>query len=310
MRDHYADAVRWIDRALSLPSADDHPALRVHALCFKAMCLWTRAGGAEAPAAMAEAEAIARALADPAVLSQVLQIRADREALAGRLDVADALADEALRWAMTAGDDLAMAAAAFAKAMAASTIAQLRERVDWAASLMDEAGNIFRLADLLASAAYVALGLGADRDAKEFVDRAIPPTRALDNPYLWMLLRANFGLAALLTGDTDSARDAFREELEFCRELVLPRMAYEGLSGLAAVAAVRGDNDRAARLSGAAAAHRYDQRADHVTGRLDAAFIQPARTRHGADAWDASARDGATLSFEDAIAYALQEKGK
>jgi hypothetical protein len=44
-----------------------------------------------------------------------------------------------------------------------------------------------------------------------------------------------------------------------------------------------------------------------VEARLDAAFIQPARRRQGADAWDAAARDGGTLSFEDAITYALQE---
>lgn len=29
--------------------------------------------------------------------------------------------------------------------------------------------------------------------------------------------------------------------------------------------------------------------------------------RHGTHAWDAAARDGGTLSFEDAIAYALHE---
>jgi hypothetical protein len=92
--------------------------------------------------------------------------------------------------------------------------------------------------------------------------------------------------------------------------LGLNPLAYEGLIGLAAVAAVSGDNHRAARLSGAAAAHRYDQRADHVSGRLDAAFVQPARTRHGPGAWDAAARDGGTPSFEDAIAYGLQEEGE
>ena len=71
-----------------------------------------------------------------------------------------------------------------------------------------------------------------------------------------MLVHGNFGLAALLTGDTDAARDAFREELALCRELVVRPFATEGLLGLAGVAAVRGDIDRAARLVGAAAAHR------------------------------------------------------
>ena len=146
--------------------------------------------------------------------------------------------------------------AAFAKAMAASSDAELRERVGRAASLLESVGNVYHLADLLSSAAYVALCLGSDRDAKEFADRAIPIARELDNPYTWMMLRGNFGLAALLTGDTDAARGAFREELELCRELVVRPFASEGLLGLAAVAAVDGDADRAARLAGAAAAHR------------------------------------------------------
>ena len=167
---------------------------------------------------------------------------------------------------------------------------------------------MYQLADLLAAAAYTALCMGSDRDAKEFVDRAMPIARELDDPSSWMILRGNFGLAALLTGDTDAARDAFREELRLCRELVvLPVRRPKASLGLAAVAAVRGDVDRAARLVGAAAAHRYGQPQDPVEARLDAAFFEPARTRYGADAWDAAARDGRTLSFEDAIAYALEE---
>jgi len=67
------------------------------------------------------------------------------------------------------------------------------------------------------------------------------------------------GLASLLAGDTDAARDAFREELELCRRLIALPIASEGLLGLAAVAVVDGDLGRAARLRGAAAAHCYGQ---------------------------------------------------
>jgi hypothetical protein len=122
-----------------------------------------------------------------------------------------------------------------------------------------------------------------------------------------MLLRGNFGLAALLTGDADAACQAFREELTLCRELVFLPFASEGLAGLAAVSAIRGDDERAARLVGAAAEHRYGQPRDPVDERLDATFFEPTRTRHGADEWDAATREGGALGFEDAIAYALQE---
>jgi hypothetical protein len=131
--------------------------------------------------------------------------------------------------------------------------------------------------------------------------------RRLDDPTIWMLLRGNLGLAALLTGDTDAARHAFREELRLCRELVDRHFASEGLRGLAAVEAVHGDLHRAARLVGASSAHRYGQAFEAIEARLDATFFETARTRCGTEAWDAAAREGDALSFEDAIAYALEE---
>ena len=97
-------------------------------------------------------------------------------------------------------------------------------------------------------------------------------------------------------------------KLGLCRELVVLPAASEGVAGLAAVAAVSDDLDRAARLTGAAAAHRYGEPEDPVDVRLDATFLEPARVRWGADAWDAAVREGAALSFEDAIAYALDER--
>ena len=96
-----------------------------------------------------------------------------------------------------------------------------------------------------------------------------------------MLLCGNLGLAELLTGDTDAARTAFREELRLCRELVDRHFVSEGLRGLAAVAAVQGDLRRAARLVGASSEHRYGQPFDAIEARLDASFFETARKRCG-----------------------------
>jgi len=203
----------------------------------------------------------------------------------------------------------AIAMAAWARAQAAATAAELRERVDRAASLLEAVGNDYHLADLFHMATYRALCNGCDRDAREFAERAAPLVREVDHPYLWMLLRGKAGQAALLSGDTEVARQAFREALELCRERVVLPFAADGVTGLAAVAAAGDDDlDRAARLTGAAAAHHYDEPEDPVNVRLEATFLEPARARYGADAWDAGVREGAALSFEDAIAYALDER--
>ena len=310
MQDRYKEAIDWIDRALALRGAEAHPALRIHVLCIKSWALWPLGRGGEVGPVTVEAEAIARTLADPLLLWRALQARSASEFDAGRRDVADAVADEALRWAHVADDDWAIAMAAFAKAIAADSAAELRERVDVAASLLEGAGNLYHLAGLLASAAYGALAKGDDRHASECVHRAIPITRELDNPYMWMLLSGNAGLAALLSGDTDAAREAFTEELRFSRGPVALPFAAEGLRGLAALAAVGDDLERAARLSGAAGAHGGRDPDDALGARLHATYFEPARSRHGPDAWDSAVADGAALSFENALAYALGEPFK
>jgi predicted ATPase/DNA-binding SARP family transcriptional activator len=304
MRDRHAEAVDWVDRALNLPGADAYPVLRVQALRTKARCLWQIR---ERSGVVAEVEAIARRLDDPVILSRALQLRANDEIESERLDTADAVADEALHWARAAGDQWEIAETSRVKAIAASSIAELRERVETARRRLSDVGNTYRLARLLDDAVYAALCLGAVPEAADFADRATPIARTLDSRSERMINSGNYGLAALLTGKTDAASHAFRKELALCREMVAQPVAFEGLRGLAAVAVVRGDAKRAATLVGAAAAHRYEKPEDPVETRLDETFFEPARTRCGTDTWDTAAREGGMLSFEDAIAYALEE---
>jgi hypothetical protein len=142
-------------------------------------------------------------------------------------------AEQALRLATAAGDPWQIASASMQKAFTASTIAELRERVDRAATLLDEVGNTYLLAAMLAGTPYVALCMGADGAARELADRALPIVRELGTPFEWMILCGNLGLTALMTGDTDRAMHAFREQLTLCREMVVLPMAAEGLRGSA-----------------------------------------------------------------------------
>jgi hypothetical protein len=309
MRNRYTDAMDWIDEALNLPGADSHPAECVRVLCTKSKCLWQLGRVAERSAIVASAEALARRLGDPVVLSHALQQRVDHEIDLERLDVADAIADEALHWARAAGDEWEIAQASRGKAVAASGTADLRERVDGAASLLTDVGNVYQLASLLTSASYAALCLGSEHDATDFAARATPIARALDTGFERMINSGNLGLAALLTGETDTAAHAFREELTLCRDMVVRVVVFEGLTGLAAVAVVDGDDERAATLVGAADAHRYERPEDPVAARLETVFFGPARIRCGTDAWNNATREGSALGFEDAIAYALEHPG-
>ena len=306
MRIRYAEALDWIDRALGLPGAHADPTLRVRVLCTKAWTLWPLGRGEEQDGVTAEAEALARAVGDPGLLSLVLEARTiHASAHLGRLDVAERLAEEALHWASASADDWRIAMAAYVRAMAAQSPDEHRKRVDAAASLLAQAGNVYQVADLLASAAYSALCSGSIDDAREFISRAMPLAERLDAPFLAMLVRGNVALVSLLTGDLDAARHAFREELTLCRELVVVPIVAESLQGLAAVAAASGEFDRAARLLGAS--RRFGLEEDAVDAALKAKYFDPARSRNGADTWDVVSREGAALSFEDAIDLAFEE---
>jgi hypothetical protein len=158
-----------LDQSGARPAgADAHPALRVRALCTKARCLGRTGRGAEQHAVVDEVQAIARRLGDPVVLTQALQMRVEHEIAGERLDAADAVADEAIHWARAAADAWQIAEASYGKAIAAPSIADLRERVDTAAALLTEVGNVHELANLLTDAAYAALCLGSERLATDF----------------------------------------------------------------------------------------------------------------------------------------------
>jgi predicted ATPase len=105
MRNRYADAVERVEQALALPPANADPALRVRLLCVKAAALWPLGRGAEQVAVLVAAEASARALDDPVLLSRALRIHVMQEIQAEGYAAADGLADEALHWARASGDD-------------------------------------------------------------------------------------------------------------------------------------------------------------------------------------------------------------
>jgi serine/threonine-protein kinase PknK len=306
-RDRYTDAVSWAEQALRRPGAASHPRLRARALSKLPWPLWPLGRGPEALALLSEAEAIARALGDPALLADVLYNHAAILSLDGRRDVAAPLADEALSWARASGDPWWTAMAAWSRAMAAGSADELRERVEQAALLLEQAGNAYLHASVFQMAGYALLCRGCDREAVRYFQRSAPLVRRLNQPYVWMTLRGKAGFAELFNADTAAAREAFREALMLCRELVVLPAASRVFDGLAAVAVLHNDLDRAARLYGAAVAHRYGEPRDAVDARLRATFLDPARTRRGPGAWDAAVCEGEALSFTDAIAYALAD---
>ena len=104
----------------------------------------------------------------------------------------------------------------------------------------------------------------------------------------------------------EAAAEAFNEQLTLCRDVRFSSetLVWGGVTGLAAVAAARGEPERAAKLIGAAAGY-----ADNpitaaeapVYDRLNERFLEPARAALGEAAWDRARREGRGLRLDEAI---------
>jgi predicted ATPase len=302
-RDRSDEAVQWVLPALRKTENTADPALRARALGKVLWPLWDSKRTDELPALLTEAKTLAKTVPDLAFRAEVLYGCAAIQAFIGQSDKANLTADEALRIAQASGDAWMIAMAAWARALAARSAEEWRARIEEAAPLLAGVGNAHSLNALYCVAADSALRRGCDAEAATYLDRCISLARHIQQPSHALHALNQTGLAALLRDDSAAADEAFRKALPLSHDL---GWSPEGaLTGLAAVAALQGRPERAARLAGAVAAHCGA--ADDVTlFRLEARFLEPARLRWGADIWDAAARQGAALSLQEAIVYALE----
>jgi tetratricopeptide (TPR) repeat protein len=157
------------------------------------------------------------------------------------------------------------------------------------------------VAEAYINMAYAGIQEGRAGEALELLSVALGAAESIGTPPSLMLVWGNIGLAKLLDGDTDGAREAFSRQLRMC---VDKAFVWEADEGLAAVAAADGEFERAARLRGAARALGYpvdgDQRVDH---RLERDYYARAHAWCGNDAWTLAEREGATPSSGQAIRY-------
>jgi predicted ATPase len=219
-------------------------------------------------------------------------------------------AREACRHARIAGDDGLLGVALGKLAVVSGD--ERRAILEQAAELLIPLGNDREVASAYSTAAYVALTEDRITEATSLLDTALQVAGRIEDPWETTIILSNLGLSRLFSGDLDQARDAFERGLRLCAQHALRETADEGLAGLAAVAAAQGQDERAARLQGAAHALGYpaatfDKRIDD---RLERDYLATARSRYGDVAWRADEQAGAGLSREQAVAYALGERSE
>jgi hypothetical protein len=169
---------------------------------------------------------------------------------------------------------------------------------------MRAVGNVWGVLQLYTDSAHNSIKVGSPEQASPWLKRALTLARDLGAPFELMAVFVVDGLYALFTGEPDRAQVAFADQLRLCHEHVAMHQAPQGFAGLAAAAASLGQDERAARLLGAAMA--LGPIGDHdVVTQLEERFFTPARSRHGERRWAEAQQAGASLSFEEAIVFAL-----
>jgi predicted ATPase/class 3 adenylate cyclase len=128
----------------------------------------------------------------------------------------------------------------------------------------------------------------------------------------WTLGMGLMGAATVVRAQGDRRRSAalFREALVVLRELENVWLTPRALDGLAGCASLEGDQQRAARLFGAAEALR-EASGTREMSLWRAAFdldVADVRAALGDLAFAAAWAEGRAMGFEDAVAYALEER--
>ena len=309
IRNRLAEGLDWIEAALEAAGHDAAVCDRARARRAEVRLIMGRGAAYDAHGLLKEARskavaalALSREAAEPAGVAEALLALADLDAGESHPQRRRrALADEALTCARETGDDRLEALALVQQASAVSPENDTGE-LEQAATALRKLGSTRILAKLYNNTAYNAIKVGRPETARPFLLQAVPFARELGDPHWFALIYGNVGLEALFTDDLRRAQDAFEQQLRLCREHVLTHIAVEGLGGLAAIAARRGDTERAARLLGAATAIGPVGDAD-VNAELEAKFFAPAR--RNAPHWRSAHTAGAQMSLEEAIAFAL-----
>jgi predicted ATPase/DNA-binding SARP family transcriptional activator len=299
------EGARCLRAALDLADDQVPTTLRAAALAAYAFCLAEPDTFDAAEAAAHESLELARSIGD------VAQCAASTLALAvATLNVhrvADSYryATDAERLAHEARHEPTRAMALHTRAIMAPTLGEALSLGEQAAMAHRREGSNRRLASLQTSLTYTALYHGDYAAAEQLNAEALRSAEALGDPQVFSFVYGNEGLVALLTGDVTRASEAFAQELRLASRHWYDRMLYEAISGLAGVAAMRGEDELAGRLSGAAETTRSDRHDPVIAAQLEERCFAPARARLGERSWRAAHAAGAELTPRQAVDTAL-----
>jgi tetratricopeptide (TPR) repeat protein len=168
-------------------------------------------------------------------------------------------------------------------------------------------GDSVGTADALNNLANALLAAGETGRATEFGNEALALQRDAGNTLGTAFVLHTLGYIALHEGDHELARARLEESLALFQELGDPSRIGDTLEGLAHIAAVRGDNRRAVVLWAAGESIRAEagKEMEPPEAALHEDALTRARIQIGEPAFAAAWVEGAALTYDDAVAYAV-----
>jgi predicted ATPase/DNA-binding XRE family transcriptional regulator len=309
---HWAEGCSWLEPALALTPSARRTAGRAAALSTAGLCNWCLGNYAAARAQSEESLAIYRELGDRRGTGRALHGSGVLAAERGDVATARALIDEGLAMSRAAGDRLFVGLALHNLASFAvqqNDEVTARSRIAESRRVWQELGSTgylslvpYSLGDLARSRGRYAEAAAHYRESLELIGEAGSPGWRGDCLH-------SLGHVTHRQGHGRQARAHFAEALLLCRELGDRRGVAESLAGLACLVAETRPL-RTARLFGsiAVAVEAMGSRLNRSHQADHEHSLATARNRVGDAAFDAAWERGRSLTLEQAVSEALEDR--
>jgi predicted ATPase/DNA-binding CsgD family transcriptional regulator len=269
-QDHYREGLAWLEQALSVTGAERIPA-RAQTLCAAAFLALVQDDSSRAAAWAEQSVAVWREIGNAAELGRCLRVLALAVHYQGDVRRARTLAEEGVAICREAGD----------------------------------AHGVYATLNILGGIASNQKDYAAARAAYE---ESLALARSFGNDIRVAIVASNLGAVALYQNDIGRARDLLIQALRAGKPAAFKQIRAMCLVAVSRLAAILGQSEEAARLSGAA---------EGVQTALGGTFLLPAtRTEHersmaavrrtlGEAAFNAATAEGQAMTLEQALEHAM-----
>jgi DNA-binding CsgD family transcriptional regulator/tetratricopeptide (TPR) repeat protein len=308
---HWAEGRRWLERALAIGPATPSPE-RAKALAGAGHLSWALSDYATARTRLEESMSVSREVADDRGLAYAALCLAWPIFVQGDYAAAGALATESLVRFRALDDRWGIVAATCSLGNTMMDASRSRPLFEGSLASAREMGDVWGIARASLCLGELARAEGDYDGAAALYEEALRLSRLLSQrprvPHLlYYKALFNLGQVAALRGDAHTGVEHLAEALALLEDLGDRRGQGLCLAGLATMASLLGQPERAARFFGAADA--LLSAAGVAMEPVDAAVCEPhrraTRSRLGAQAFADARDEGATLAPAAIIAEGL-----